>query len=157
MKNPIGDKVTEAVKSFGADVKDAVGAVSGKVSGTVEVAVDALGKEIDRVGRLIRQAAHGSVVFEVQAPTEPGESVYVVGNRPSLGDWQPERGLGLDGRAYPKWTASLQVEPRSMIEYKYVRKNRDGSFTWEAADANRAMSVGGVGSETTARDEVRWA
>jgi hypothetical protein len=153
MKNPLGDKVSEAVKSFGADVKDAVGAVSGKM----EVAVDALGKEIDRVGRLIRQAAHGNLVFEVQAPTEPGENVYVVGNRASLGDWQPERGLGLDGQAYPRWTGSLQVEPRATIEYKYVRKNRDGSFTWEASESNRVLSAGGVGSETTARDEVRWA
>jgi hypothetical protein len=153
MKNPLSDKVTEAVKSFGADVKDAVGAVSGKM----EVAVDALGKEIDRVGRLIRQAAHGSVVFEVQAPTDPGENVYVVGGRPSLGDWQPERGFGLDGRSYPTWTARLEVEPRAKVEYKYVRKNKDGSFTWEAADANRVVTAGGVGSETTVRDEVRWA
>jgi len=38
-----------------------------------------------------------------------------------------------------------------------VRKNHDGSFTWEAVDANRVLTVGGVGSETHARDEVRWA
>jgi hypothetical protein len=153
MKTPLGGKVTEAVKSFGADVKDAVGAVGGKV----EVAVDALGKEIDRVGRLIRQAAHASVIFEAQAPTEVGECVYVVGAHPGLGDWQPERGLGLDGRAYPTWTGRLDVEPRTKIEYKYVRKNRDGSFTWEAIDANHALLVGGIGAEITARDEVRWS
>jgi alpha-amylase len=153
MKTPLGDKVSEAVKSFGADVKDAVGAVGGRV----EVAVDALGKEIDRLGRLIRQAAHASVIFEVQAPTEPGESVCVVGNRLVLGDWHPERGFGLDGRAYPKWTARLELEPRATIEYKYVRKNRDGTVTWEAAESNHVLSVGGVGSETTVRDDVRWA
>jgi hypothetical protein len=153
MKTPLGDKVTEAVKSFGSEVKDAVEAVGGKVEG----AVDALGKEIDRLGRLIRQAAHGVVVFEVQAPTEPGETVYVVGNRPILGDWQPERGFALDGHAYPRWTAQVHVEPRAAVEYKYARKNRDGSFSWEAAEANRVLSAGGVGSEIIVRDEVRWA
>jgi hypothetical protein len=153
MKTPLGDKVTEAVKSFGADVKEAAFSVGGKFEG----AVDALGKEIDRLGRLIRQAAHGIVIFEVQAPTEPGECVYVVGNRPSLGEWQPERGCALDGQAYPKWTARVQVEPRVVVEYKYVRKNRDGSFTWEAGEANRVVSTGGIGAEITVRDDVKWA
>jgi Starch binding domain len=153
MKTPLGDKVSEAVKSFGTDVKEAVEAVGGRVEG----AVDALGKEIDRLGRLIRQAAHGSIVFEVKALTEPGENVYVVGNRPILGEWQPERAFGLDGTSYPVWTARVQLEPRAQIEYKYVRKNADGSFTWEAEQANRVAVAGGVGSEVTVRDEVRWA
>jgi hypothetical protein len=121
MKTPLSDRVTEAVKTFGAEVKEAVDSVGGRVEG----AVDALGKEIDRLGRLIRQAAFATVRFEAQASTELGEAVLVVGNRVALGDWQPERGLALDGQSYPRWTGELQVEPRALVEYKYERAGRE--------------------------------
>jgi len=153
MSNPLGEKVAEAVKSLGAEMKEAVEALSSKV----EQAVGALTRELDRFGRTIRPGPPRTTLrFVAQAPTELGEIVHVVGNHASLGDWQPERGLALNASEYPSWAARVDLEPGTQIEYKYVRKNRDGSFTWEAIDANRELVAGDLGSEIATSDEVRW-
>lgn len=151
MSSPFPDKVAEAVKSLSTEMKDAVELLSKKL----ENAVATLGEEVERLTRMVR-GSRTTIVFEVQAPTELGQSVYVVGSHGSLGHWQPALGLALDGQSYPKWTGRLEVEADTTIEYKYVRKNEDGSFTWEIADSNRAI-VAASGNPAVARDEVRWS
>ncbi len=150
MSSPFPDRVAEAVKSLSSEMKEAVDLLSKKLEG----AVATLGDEIDRLTRMVR-GQKATVTFEAVAKTELGQSVYVVGSHGNLGNWQPPLGLALDGGAYPKWTGQLEVDADTKIEYKYVRKNEDGSFSWETSDSNRTI-VASAGNATVARDEVQW-
>jgi hypothetical protein len=152
MNNRLSDRVTEAVKTLGSEMKDAVDVVRNKL----ETAATTLDREFERITRLVKQTTQATVAFEVLAQTELGESVLVVGNHPSLGDWTPEQALALDGGAYPKWTGRIDVPTATVLEYKYVRKNRDGSFSWETIGHNRVLTAGPAGTDTPAREEARW-
>jgi hypothetical protein len=150
MNSPIPDKVAETVKVLGTEMKDAIDILSKKVEG----AIATLGEEVDRLTRMLR-GAQAIVQIEAEAFTEMGESVMVVGNHPTLGGWNPEQALKLDSAGYPKWTARVVVPIGTTLEYKYVRKNADGSLLWEASEGNRVVTTG-TGGPTTTHDQVRW-
>ncbi|MBN1607812.1 MAG: hypothetical protein JW940_14335 [Polyangiaceae bacterium] len=96
------------------------------------------------------------VCFEALAETTFGQTVCVVGADPSLGAWDPERALALDPAEYPKWSARARVEAKRPLEYKYLRKNVDGSFAWEARDGNRVIESPTSEAGSVGTDEVRW-
>jgi hypothetical protein len=120
----------------------------------IETAFDTVTGEIDRVGRTVL-GVRTEVVFEVQAVTKPGERVLVTGNAPELGDFRPEHALPLDGAAYPTWSGRISLVPGTKAEYKYVRANEDGSFTWETIGENRTLGVAVSGS-TIVHDRIAW-
>lgn len=75
--------------------------------------------------------------------------VYVAGNHPALGDWDPVRAMamqlqtdGHDGRA---WSAVLELEPGRTLEYKFVKKS-DSGFQWESGWNRTCTAVPGIGS-----------
>jgi hypothetical protein len=72
-----------------------------------------------------------------------GNSVYVVGNIPLLGDWRSEDALLLspDG-PYPTWTKRISaLPPGTEIEWKCIKRQERGNppqlLEWEAGDNNR--------------------
>ncbi len=150
MSSPIPDKVAETVKSLGSEMKDAIDILSKKLEG----AISTLGEEVDRLTRIVR-GAQAIVQFEAEAFTELGESVLVVGNHPTLGNWVPEQALALDSTSYPKWSARLVIPIGTTLEYKYVRKNADGSYLWEMSEPNRVVTAA-TGGPTAAHDHVHW-
>jgi alpha-amylase len=96
------------------------------------------------------------VRFEVQASTDYGQMVCVVGDHAALGAWDPARALPLDASQYPTWSGRVEVGRGQRIEYKYVRRQSDGSCAWEAQTDNRVLTVPASGAEVSTRDEANW-
>ncbi|BEL08219.1 S8 family serine peptidase [Actinoplanes sichuanensis] len=75
-----------------------------------------------------------AATFNVTAETWWGQQVYVVGNRPELGGWDPARAVALDPGGYPVWSGGLSLPPNTAVEFKYLKKDPDGTVTWEQGD-----------------------
>jgi hypothetical protein len=72
-----------------------------------------------------------------------GDSVYVVGNIPLLGEWRPEAAtlLSPDG-PYPTWTRSIGgLPPGTQIEWKCIKRQESGDpplvREWQGGENNR--------------------
>ncbi|MDD5154503.1 MAG: glycoside hydrolase family 31 protein [Desulfovibrionales bacterium] len=82
--------------------------------------------------------------------TALGEKVYVVGNKPELGNWDPNKAVQLYPSVYyeyiynpppghngpgpktPKWTGLVQgLPPNTAIEWKYVKKLNSGEWQFK--------------------------
>ncbi len=142
-----------------------------KAMNKVKAAVGAVGRALGKSSRPPPSSASepapskpmantGSVTarvkFEVQASTEYGQIVCVVGDHAALGGWDPARALPLDPSTYPMWTGRVEVERGRTIEYKYVRRQSDGSCAWEAQADNRVLTVPPSGAEVATRDVADW-
>lgn len=97
--------------------------------------------------------------FQINAVTQPGETIALVGSIPEMGSWNVAQCLRLNtsGDRYPLWWVDLNfspetiaqfgsnggdrsqaaVPPESLIQYKYVRFRLDGSVEWETLGVNR--------------------
>jgi alpha-amylase len=87
------------------------------------------------------------VTFNATVTTTFGQNVYVVGSTPALGGWDPARAVALSSAAYPIWKGVVSLPAPLTVEYKYLKKNRDGVVVWES-DPNRARSVPASGALT---------
>ncbi|MET9423595.1 carbohydrate-binding module family 20 domain-containing protein [Streptomyces sp. NPDC006540] len=85
--------------------------------------------------------------FAVNATTVVGQNVYVTGNQPALGNWNPAGAVKLDPSAYPVWKADVNLAAGTSFEYKYIRKDGAGNVTWESG-ANRTATVPSSGKVT---------
>ena len=92
------------------------------------------------------------VSFSVDATTSWGQNIYVTGNRPELGAWNPGSALKLDPAAYPVWKLDVELPEGTSFEYKYIRKDESGNVTWESG-ANRTATV--TSTRTTLNDTWR--
>ncbi|WP_381559635.1 carbohydrate-binding module family 20 domain-containing protein [Streptomyces eurythermus] len=83
--------------------------------------------------------------FNVNASTQWGQNIYVVGSTPALGSWNTANALKLDPASYPVWKLDQSLPAGTAFEYKYIRKDASGNVTWESG-ANRTATVpaGGV-------------
>ncbi|BBH67645.1 alpha-amylase [Actinoplanes sp. OR16] len=89
----------------------------------------------------------GGAVFGVNATTTPGQNIFVVGNQAALGNWAPASAVALSSASYPVWKGTVSLPAGTSFEYKYLRKNADGTVTWESG-ANRTATVPASGSVT---------
>lgn len=74
-----------------------------------------------------------TITFKVTAETAWGENVYIVGNRPEIGNWSttPEDYRKCSATNYPEWSCVITFPVGgSAIEYKY-QKLGNGNVTWE--------------------------
>ncbi len=58
--------------------------------------------------------------------TAQGYSVYVVGNHPKLGDWDPAKAVKLSPVAYPTWTGRVEfpsADDGKEVEWKCIVRN----------------------------------
>mgnify|MGYP000029135097 CR=1 FL=1 len=75
-----------------------------------------------------------SVEFSFQhSHTYPGDTLYVVGNLPELGAWNPQKAIAMDANAWPQWKTSLSLPKGVKFEYKLMIRNTHGDF-WEAGE-----------------------
>ncbi|MFF9527375.1 carbohydrate-binding module family 20 domain-containing protein [Streptomyces achromogenes] len=83
--------------------------------------------------------------FNVNATTQWGQDIYVVGSTSALGNWNPSNALKLDPASYPVWKLAQPLPAGTAFEYKYLRKDASGNVTWESG-SNRTATVpaGGV-------------
>jgi glucoamylase len=94
-----------------------------------------------------------TVTFRVEANTNWGENIYLVGNSPLLSNWSPEAGIKLSPAAYPVWSATVSLPVSAMFEYKYVKRVQGQGSVWEGG-SNRVFTVPASG-EVTRNDVFR--
>lgn len=77
-------------------------------------------------------------------PTEWGESIWVVGSLPELGEWDVARGLMLEGRATGTaatgFSNTIRLPVDTGVGYKFVQLRIDGTAVWEG-DPNRGVDT----------------
>jgi len=101
------------------------------------------------------------VDINVDASTQYGQYMYVTGNTGTLGNWNTDLGIPLDSSTYLVWKNAVNLAARSSFQYKYYRKNPDGSVTWECypgngnCDASRSLATPSFGT-VNLNDMVRW-
>lgn len=96
--------------------------------------------------------------FKVQnATTSWGENVYLVGGVYELGNWSPLAAIGpfynntSSIATYPTWFFDVSVPANTTIEFKFVKIDGNGNFTWESG-SNHQLVTGSVNGEIT----VNW-
>jgi glucoamylase len=101
------------------------------------------------------------VDINVNATTQWGQYMYVTGDAAALGNWNPNLGLPVDSASYPVWKNAINLTAGSTIQYKYYRKNADGSVSWECypdsnnCSGNRSLAVPSSGP-LPVNDTVSW-
>lgn len=95
--------------------------------------------------------------INVNASTSWGQYLYVTGNTAALGNWNTDLGLPADPGSYPTWKHRVNLPASTTIQYKYYRKNSDGSVTWEflSGGGNRRLNAPASGT-VTLNDTVAW-
>ncbi|KAI0816868.1 glycoside hydrolase [Trametes gibbosa] len=91
----------------------------------------------------------GNVVvnFAETATTTFGENIFLVGSISQLGSWNTASAIALSSASYPKWTVSVSIPAGTTFQYKFIRKETDGSVVWES-DPNRQGTAPSSGSST---------
>ena len=87
------------------------------------------------------------VTFAVNATTWFGQNVFVVGSIPALGSWSPAAAVPLSSATYPVWRGTVTLPANTYLEYKYIKKDPDGTVEWESG-ANRTYTTGASGAVT---------
>jgi hypothetical protein len=76
--------------------------------------------------------------------TQPGDTVYVVGDLPGLGAWTPERGLlcKTTAESFPVWTSQVLTIDKSVkqLEFKLVICG-SGRVRWEEFPGNHKLEL----------------
>ncbi|KAJ6535724.1 glycoside hydrolase [Mycena capillaripes] len=88
-----------------------------------------------------------AVSFAETATTTFGENIFLVGSISQLGTWDPTASLPLSAATYPVWTITVNLPPNTSFQYKFIRKETDGSVVWES-DPNRSTTTNASGSQT---------
>jgi glucoamylase len=110
-----------------------------------------------RYGTCLPPLQNGQVAVSVNvnAGTQLGQQVYVTGNVAALGNWNTDLGIPVDPARYPVWSNTVNLPAGQTIQYKYYRKNADGSVSWENLTANRLMQTPAQ-ANLTLNDQVSW-
>jgi glucoamylase len=101
------------------------------------------------------------VNINVNASTQYGRYMYVTGDTGTLGNWNTNLGIPIDSATYPVWKNAVNLAAGSSFQYKYYRKNSDGSVTWECypgngnCSANRSLTLPSSGP-VNLNDMVSW-
>jgi len=84
----------------------------------------------------------------VPAPrVAPEQSLYVTGNIPGIGLWNPQKALPLHGRRYPAWQVDFHISPmQGPLEYKYFIADREKSnIAWESGNNRKLTGLDSFG------------
>ncbi|KIM37787.1 carbohydrate-binding module family 20 protein [Hebeloma cylindrosporum] len=89
-----------------------------------------------------------AVTFQETATTTFGENIFLVGSIPQLGNWAPASSIPLSAATYPVWTAVVSLPAGTTFEFKFIRKQTDGTIVWES-DPNRQATIASSGTSQT--------
>jgi hypothetical protein len=86
------------------------------------------------------------VTFNTTYATQSGESIWVAGSSPELGEWNVAKGLKLNATSVSKrptiWNGTVKLHTGEDVSYKFVRIQKNGGAVWEA-DPNRNILTPG--------------
>lgn len=96
------------------------------------------------------------VIFHVKAETSYGENIYIVGNVPELGSWDPDKCTeALLNPNYPEWFLPVSVPAGTEIQFKFIKKDANGTVTWESGD-NRVITSSSLSAGTVDTEVYTW-
>lgn len=76
------------------------------------------------VGARLADVRDGDVHFTCHGgDTYEGQSVYVVGNVPELGNWDPAQAIKLEPEHYPSWARTVSLGTSRDIEWKCLKRD----------------------------------
>jgi glucoamylase len=85
------------------------------------------------------------VTFNERRVTNFGQTVYIVGSIPALGNWDATKAVALSATKYtssdPLWFVNIGLPAGQAVKYKYLIKAQDGSVVVWESDPDRAYSV----------------
>jgi alpha-amylase len=87
--------------------------------------------------------------YTVEATTSWGQNVYVVGDVPELGSWDPAAAVPLTTGTgtYPRWHGAGVLPANTDVEYKFVIRQDGQPVVWETG-ANRTLRTPASGPVT---------
>ncbi|EAW23731.1 putative alpha-amylase [Aspergillus fischeri NRRL 181] len=100
------------------------------------------------------------ILFEELVTTTYGETIYLTGSISQLGNWDTSSAIALSASKYtssnPEWYATVTLPVGTSFQYKFFKKESDGSIVWES-DPNRSYTVpaGCAGTTVTVSDTWR--
>jgi glucoamylase len=108
--------------------------------------------------RIPLKAGQSRIRLKAVASSAPDQHVYVVGSVYELGRWDPDFALPLDRRGYPVWAHDLNLPASTAVDYRYFRRNADGSILWELlpGGGQRRFSTPAEGGTLILNDSVAW-
>ncbi|KAF8996428.1 glycoside hydrolase [Cyathus striatus] len=89
-----------------------------------------------------------AVSFQETATTTFGENIFLVGSISQLGTWAPASAIALSSASYPTWAVTVSLPAGTTFQYKFIRKESDGTVNWES-DPNRQATVSTSGTTQT--------
>lgn len=96
------------------------------------------------------------IIFHVHADTVMGENIYIVGNVPELGSWNPDNCTeAMLNPNYPEWFLPVSVPAGTTIEFKFIKKDSSGNITWESGD-NRVITSSPNSSGSIDTEVYTW-
>ncbi len=82
-----------------------------------------------RSGELVQQ------IFHIDVQTDPGDEIYIAGNVPELGSFDPDKAIGplfkADGR---HWYLPVAVPANQRVAFKFIKKDVNGNIYWEGGE-----------------------
>ncbi|KAI8467083.1 MAG: carbohydrate-binding-like protein [Monoraphidium minutum] len=84
--------------------------------------------------------------FRIPYRTDYGQHIAMVGSNELLGNWDPQRGVGMQWSEGDVWVADFEVAPGPHLdlEYKYVVRESDGRVSRWKPGANFFFSLASV-------------
>ncbi|THF78797.1 alpha-amylase family glycosyl hydrolase [Cohnella fermenti] len=96
------------------------------------------------------------VIFKVNATTTYGQNIYVVGNIPELGNWDPTKATeAFLNPDYPVWFLPVSVPKGTTFEYKFIKKDAAGNVTWEGG-SNRTFTSSSSSAGSSDTGTLTW-
>lgn len=102
--------------------------------------------------------ARETVSFSVVSDAGFGSSIFVVGNHPDLGGWDPFRAIKLRWTAGNVWTGQAAIQAGTAIEYKFITRSlsaplyyTNSNVTWEPGDNRTTNTVAGPAAPFTGK------
>ena len=80
-----------------------------------------------------KQASIETTIILRGVDAKEGDQVLVCGNGTALGDWDPALARPMV-RAGDEWRVAVQIDARSPLAFKFLRRTPDGEVTWEGGD-----------------------
>lgn len=89
------------------------------------------------------------MIFHVNASTNLGENIYIVGSIPELGSWNTNNSTeAMMCPNYPQWFLPVSVPAGTTFQFKFIKKDVSGNVTWESCTNRVVTSASGSSAST---------
>ena len=128
----------------------------GAVPGANYVTVTRDGNTSNGIVYRVLSGPQNQIIFHIYEHTRWGENIYIVGNIPELGNWDPSRSTeAMLNPNHPYWFLPVSVPANTTIEFKFIRRDAAGNVTWEGGQ-NRIITSGPERSDVIRTPVYRW-